>query len=94
MSASEDLLRLAPPPGGEPEPPPVDWARLESSLGASVPSDYKWLVEAYGPGTFDHFLYVLQPESVFEPLQLVRSARDPVFQVCPRRPRRPQRPGG
>lgn len=43
------------------EVPPVDWRQLEERLQFTLPSDYKWLVERYGPGKFDDFFYVFQP---------------------------------
>ncbi|KAB8167142.1 hypothetical protein FH609_012170 [Streptomyces sp. 3MP-14] len=72
MSDREELLRLVPPPEGVSVR--VDWPALEEELGSPLPSDYKWLVERYGPGSFDNFLHVLQPTSPFPPIRLVSSA--------------------
>jgi hypothetical protein len=74
MSAREELMRLAPAPA-EGSAVVIDWEQFEGSLGVTLPSDYKWLIEAYGPGTFDDFFYVLQPASPFEPIRLAESAR-------------------
>ncbi|WP_176738237.1 SMI1/KNR4 family protein [Micromonospora pallida] len=41
----------------------VDWGVIESRMGVSLPSDYKWLVENYGPGSFGGFFYVFCPHS-------------------------------
>ncbi|GAA5003372.1 SMI1/KNR4 family protein [Streptomyces siamensis] len=72
MTAQDDLLQLVPPPeGAEVE---VDWPRFEEALGVVLPDDYKWLVERYGPGSFNSFLYILQPVSPFHPTRLVESA--------------------
>jgi hypothetical protein len=67
-------MRLAPAPA-EGSAVVIDWEQFEGSLGVTLPSDYKWLIEAYGPGTFDDFFYVLQPASPFEPIRLAESAR-------------------
>ncbi|MDT0267681.1 SMI1/KNR4 family protein [Streptomyces sp. DSM 44915] len=72
MSVREELLRLVPPPEGVGVR--VDWQALEEELGSRLPSDYKWLVERYGPGSFDNFLHVLQPTSPAPPIRLVSSA--------------------
>lgn len=39
------------------------WDEIEDILGLRLPSDYKRIVQDYGPGTFDRFLWVLQPSS-------------------------------
>lgn len=60
MTVADELLRVVEPP----EPPPsasVDWASLEGRIGTKLPNDYKWLIERYGPGSFDEFVHVLQP---------------------------------
>ncbi|WP_141726023.1 SMI1/KNR4 family protein [Actinacidiphila rubida] len=48
----------------------VPWDQVEAELGHELPSDYKWLVENYGPGTIDGFLEVLQPVTKFAPIRL------------------------
>lgn len=55
----DELRRLAPPPDGRPEP--VDWAAAESTLGVSFPADYRSLVDAWGAGCFDDYLWVFAP---------------------------------
>jgi hypothetical protein len=72
MSAGEDLLRLVAPP--EDAQVEIDWVAFEGRLGFRLPSDYKWLVDRYGAGSFDSLLHILQPDSPFEPLVLERSA--------------------
>ncbi|MBV1938361.1 SMI1/KNR4 family protein [Streptomyces sp. BV286] len=72
MTVRDDLLRLVPPPGGAETD--VDWSQVEDALGVTLPGDYKWLVERYGPGSFNDFLYILQPSSPFHPTRLVESA--------------------
>ena len=68
MTSQDDLGRLAPAPVRRVALP--DWDSVEATLGVRLPSDYKWLVERYGPGSFDEFLYVFQPGSPVEPFQL------------------------
>ncbi len=47
-----------------------DWADIERRLGLRLPLDYKLLVEAYGPGSFDRFIWVLQPSGTNPNLDL------------------------
>ncbi len=72
MTTNDDLFRVVPPP---PRPPaePADWAALEARIRTALPSDYKWLVEHYGPGSFDAFLHVLQPAATHEAIRLEHS---------------------
>ncbi|MFJ2832703.1 SMI1/KNR4 family protein [Streptomyces sp. NPDC087263] len=72
MTAQDDLLRLMPPI--DDVEVDVDWPQIEDALGVVLPDDYKWLVERYGPGSFNEFLYILQPSSPFYPTRLVESA--------------------
>lgn len=74
MSGRDELMQLVPPPLEMPAAP-VDWEQLEASLGSVLPADYKWLIGVYGPGKFDDFLFVLQPDSPFAPIRLVDSAQ-------------------
>ncbi|MDP9642090.1 hypothetical protein J2S53_002035 [Actinopolyspora lacussalsi] len=41
--------------------PDVDWVGIESSLGSSLPGDYKRFIEVYGPGDFDSYILVVSP---------------------------------
>jgi hypothetical protein len=68
MTWEEDLVRLVPPPRSSLTG--VDWVRVEESVGTRLPSDYKWLAERYGPGSFDEFLHVFQPGYRSEALNL------------------------
>ncbi|GHH58244.1 hypothetical protein FHS35_007240 [Streptomyces umbrinus] len=72
MTARDELLRLVPPPDGVEAD--VDWSQVEDALDVTLPDDYKWFVERYGPGSFNDFLYILQPTSPFYPTRLVESA--------------------
>ncbi|MGW2303282.1 Lsr2 family DNA-binding protein [Streptomyces sp. NPDC001809] len=62
MTASVDLAALTalcPPPAVVPAAP--DWSLAERELGVRLPTDYKELVAAYGPGEFCDFLTLYQP---------------------------------
>jgi len=72
MTSRDDLVRLVPPPSRQLGQP--DWDAVEARLGTQLPSDYRWLVERYGPGSFDEFLHVFQPGSSVEPIQLEHQA--------------------
>jgi len=49
-----------------------DWAGIERRLDHRLPLDYKRMVEVYGPGVFDGFIWVLQPSGTNENLDLRR----------------------
>lgn len=69
-SAVNDLKALVPPT--RPPLPELDWAEIERRLGLRLPLDYKRLVETYGQGSFDGFLWVLQPSESNQNLDLLR----------------------
>ncbi len=50
----------------------LDWTNIEHQLGHRLPQDYKRIVEAYGPGAFDGFIWVLQPSGANQNLDLRR----------------------
>jgi hypothetical protein len=68
MTAADDLIRLVPSLVNDEVL--TNWPVLETRLDLELPSDYKWIVDRYGPGKFDNFLHILQPGSPFEPIQL------------------------
>ncbi|MFG2313653.1 SMI1/KNR4 family protein [Streptomyces tendae] len=72
MTARDNLVRTVPPPPDVDSR--VDWPRVEQDLGVSLPDDYKWLVERYGPGSFDGFLHVFQPAVPVATVRLVDRA--------------------
>ncbi|MEU4421068.1 SMI1/KNR4 family protein [Actinoplanes sp. NPDC024001] len=59
----ERLVALVPPPPPRSQVDLPDWDEVERTLGFPLPEDYKELVNLYGPGTFDDFLVVFQPNS-------------------------------
>jgi hypothetical protein len=75
ISSLRSLQQVAPPPSipletGSPE----DWARVEEELGLAPPADYREMVHAYGSGCFQRFLWVLNPFSEDESLNLAQQA--------------------
>ncbi|WP_327000967.1 SMI1/KNR4 family protein [Dactylosporangium sp. NBC_01737] len=58
------LARLAAPP---PRAEPVDWQAVSARIGVELPEDYRWLMEQYGPGTFDGYLTLTAPAALPEP---------------------------
>jgi hypothetical protein len=63
-NAVSQLTKLIPPPRREPTL--IDWAEVESRIGLPLPADYKSIVEVYGLGRFDHFLWVLIPGKEYQ----------------------------
>lgn len=41
--------------------PAVDWPAVEADLGTALPSDYKEIVDLFGPGGFDEYVDLLVP---------------------------------
>ncbi|MFI9384812.1 SMI1/KNR4 family protein [Kutzneria sp. NPDC052558] len=74
----EDLTELvaAPPRGSETV---VDWRGVEGRLGFELPVDYKELVERYGPGVFDEFIHIFQPECPTESIDLEKQVSDSLW---------------
>jgi hypothetical protein len=69
-SPLEWLRTVVPPPGSS--VPEIDWTATERDLGVLLPPDYPGLVEIYGPGSFDDFIWILQPAATTEHLDLVK----------------------
>ncbi|MEU5983410.1 histone-like nucleoid-structuring protein Lsr2 [Streptomyces sp. NPDC047434] len=59
MTAIDNLFAICPAPHGT--TPACDWAAVERTLGMPLPSDYKRLADAYGPGAFCGFLHLYHP---------------------------------
>ncbi len=55
--------------------PELTWTDIERRLGLRLPLDYKRLVETYGQGSFDGFLWVLQPSESNQNLDLLGQRR-------------------
>jgi hypothetical protein len=53
----------------------IDWHDVENRLGFPLPADYRALMETYGEGAFDDFLWLLHPASPNPNLNLVNELR-------------------
>lgn len=73
MAALDELVNLVRPP--DRARAEIDWESVEARIGTSLPSDYKALVEIYGPGTFGNFLHVFQPVTPFLTIELTYQAQ-------------------
>ncbi|HEX5598988.1 MAG TPA: hypothetical protein VFX61_23680 [Micromonosporaceae bacterium] len=47
---------------------PIDWTAVSGQIGADLPDDYRWLMEHYGPGTFDGYLTLIPPAMLSAPV--------------------------
>ncbi len=71
MSALESLKTLMAPPANPSDlPNEGGWQSVERSLGITLPEDYKAFIACYGTGAIDNFLWVLNPFSQNENLNL------------------------
>jgi hypothetical protein len=70
----ERLTQLVPPPSRQGSLP--DWAAVERSMGFRLPSDYRELAYAYGPGKFDDFLALFHPQHPIQRLDIVHGGRE------------------
>ena len=76
MSLDELKAVLAPPAEPAEAPRPEDWPSAEARLGTPLPDDYKTFIEAYGTGRIDDFLWVFNPFSEHQHLNLLERARE------------------
>ena len=74
MASAVNGLKLLIPPATAPLSE-VDWDDIKRRLGRPLPLDYMRLVETYGRGSFDGFLWVLQPLRTNQYLDLVQQHR-------------------
>jgi hypothetical protein len=56
----EEFVKLVAPPA-KPRDNIGDWSEVESTLGASLPTDYKAFINAYGTGVLADFLWIYSP---------------------------------
>lgn len=89
MSALDRLLERVPAPRGR-AGVREDWGVTERSLDTALPSDFKQLVDAYGPGTLCGHIYWFTPSSphsmrseVDDLLEAYLSLRDVSPEACP-----------
>lgn len=74
MASLDELRRIVPPPAGT--SPTVDWASAQAALGVDLPSDYVALIDEWGAGSFDDFLWVFAPGHPNVNLDLVQQAEE------------------
>ena len=58
-SSLSDLRALVAPPDGL--VPRADWAEVQAALGIALPADYRRLIDEFGGGYIDDYLYLLEP---------------------------------
>ena len=76
MSEISSLTKLMRPPDNPSETPNGGgWESVEARLGIELPLDYKEFVASYGTGSVDNFLWVLNPFSQNENLNLDNQAK-------------------
>ena len=67
----DQLLNLITPPQNPDETgTPKSWEQIEARLGLQLPPDYKALIDHYGTGSFDEFIFVYSPFTQIEYLNL------------------------
>src|SRR5687768_6203614 len=71
------MTRLVPPPA---EVPRIDWSGVFEALGTELPPDYVKLVDTYGGGCFDGYLWLLAPDSSNYNLLEVAEEREIAFE--------------
>jgi hypothetical protein len=69
MKALENLMR--PPARPSETPEKGGWEAVEATLGFALPEDYKEFISTYGTGAVDGFLWVLNPFSKNQHLNLI-----------------------
>ena len=80
------LIRLVAPPARH---RPVEWSNIEQALRVQLPEDYKGLIDAYGPGSFDGFIWIFQPASDNPNLDLLAQTRTQLASLRERRASEP-----
>ena len=67
----DPLLNLiTPPPDPEETGTPKTWEKIEAQLGLQLPPDYKALIDHYGTGSFADLIFVYNPFTQIEYLNL------------------------
>lgn len=71
-----DVAKLIPPPDNPNEAPQQhEWPQIEAQLGTSLPVDYKDFISLYGTGKIDNFLWIFNPLSQNENINLATQIR-------------------
>jgi hypothetical protein len=69
--AIEDLIIIMPPPEAPIEVRGATWATVENAIGAVLPIDYKKFIEKYGSGRINGFVWIFNPFSERQSINLV-----------------------
>jgi hypothetical protein len=73
------LTKLVPPPPTPQETgAPQDWQAIEHQLGSRLPDAYKALIQSYGTGGFNEFIYVHNPFAA-NPHRNLLALKDPIL---------------
>ncbi|MFF5185530.1 SMI1/KNR4 family protein [Streptomyces sp. NPDC000345] len=77
----ERLTRMVAPPEGAVRR--ADWDEMVRALGVGLPGDYRALIDTYGGGRFDGYLWLLEPRCANRHYDLLRSVaeRDEAFEM-------------
>ena len=65
-------MRMPPPANPVESPRADDWQLVEARMLVELPSDYKEFIATYGTGAVDNFLWVLNPFSHNDNLNLIK----------------------
>lgn len=69
--AIEDLIAKMPPPEAPLEARGATWASVEDTIGTVLPGDYKAYIERYGSGRINGFVWIFNPFSSRQGINLV-----------------------
>lgn len=72
--AIADLTAALPAPPAPNEASSADWADVEARIGTALPADYKAFVEVYGSGRIGGFVWIFNPFSKRETINLLVQA--------------------
>lgn len=70
MSVSDIVSLMTPPQMPNEAPMNGEWPESEAKLGTSLPTDYKEFINLFGTGKIDNFLWIFNPFSQNENLNL------------------------
>lgn len=71
MSVNDIIAIMSPPSTPFEVPAKGQWLNVESQLGTALPDDYKEFVQVYGTGSVDNFLWIFNPVSKNENINLL-----------------------
>jgi hypothetical protein len=75
-NAVDRLMEIVPPPA--PAGAEVDWEDAARALRTALPADYRQLIERYGGGQFDQYLWLLEPasRSLYDLIEIVEEREE------------------